>query len=417
MRPLSVSELNAQIKGVLEQTFIDIHIQGEIGSVKIHTSGHIYLTLKDEQSSVRCVMFKGNARTLTITLEVGQQVQIFGALSIFAPKGEYQILCKRITLAGFGELARAYETLKNKLASLGYFDSAHKKPIPKFPKRIALLTSATGAAKEDMLKVASKRWNLTHITLFNTIVQGADAKDSIQKNIQYVDSLFGTQDAFDIIILGRGGGSMEDMWVFNEECIATAIFNARTPIVSAIGHEVDTFISDFVADMRAPTPSAAMEMILPDSLEWLRILDELQTQFAHALSHCLSLYVSQIQRLKKYFLLYNFESQRRAKNEQLAQLAQLFQTGFHTQLTRAQNLLDSLSPALTQRFETYITHTHFMISNLTQALEAHNPHALYHKGYAQITKNGKPCTLKQIALNEHFTLSDLEQSIESVRIK
>ncbi|WP_300899841.1 exodeoxyribonuclease VII large subunit, partial [uncultured Helicobacter sp.] len=275
MKALAVSELNAQIKSILEQTFMDILVCGEISSVKIHTSGHIYLTLKDEHSSIRCVMFKGNARSLKMTLEVGQNVEINGAISVYSPKGEYQILCKSIALAGIGELSRAFEALKTKLSAKGYFDSAHKKPLPRFPKRIALLTSATGAAKEDMLKVAQKRWENIHITLFNTIVQGVEAKDSIVRNIALADSFFGTKEGFDVLIIGRGGGSMEDMWAFNEECVAEAIFAARTPIVSAVGHEIDTFISDFVADIRAPTPSAAMEILLPDKNEYLRLLDEM----------------------------------------------------------------------------------------------------------------------------------------------
>ncbi len=208
MRALAVSELNVQIKSILESTFMDICVQGEISSVKIHTSGHIYLTLKDEDSSVRCVMFKGNARTLKIKLEVGQNVIIIGSLSVYAPKGEYQILCKSITFAGLGELSRAYEALKNKLSAKGYFESTHKKPLPRFPKRIALLTSATGAAKEDMLKVARKRWENIHITLFNTLVQGEGAKDSIVANLQKADGFFGSKEGFDAIILARGGGSM-----------------------------------------------------------------------------------------------------------------------------------------------------------------------------------------------------------------
>ena len=220
MKALKVSELNTQIKAILEQTFLDVCVQGEISSVKVHTSGHIYLSIKDEHSSIKCVMFKGNTRGLKITLEVGQNVVILGSVSVYTQKGEYQILCKSITLAGVGELALAFENLKNKLQAKGYFESFHKKPMPKFPKRIALLTSATGAAKEDMLKVAQKRWENVHITLFDTLVQGENAKECIVANLALADSFFGTKDGFDVIVLGRGGGSMEDMWAFNEECVA-----------------------------------------------------------------------------------------------------------------------------------------------------------------------------------------------------
>lgn len=313
MRALAVSELNVQIKSILESTFMDICVQGEISSVKIHTSGHIYLTLKDEDSSVRCVMFKGNARTLKIKLEVGQNVIIIGSLSVYAPKGEYQILCKSITFAGLGELSRAYEALKNKLSAKGYFESTHKKPLPRFPKRIALLTSATGAAKEDMLKVARKRWENIHITLFNTLVQGEGAKDSIVANLQKADGFFGSKEGFDAIILARGGGSMEDMWAFNEECVADAIYSARTPIISAVGHEVDVFISDFVADVRAPTPSAAMEILLPDKNEYLRTIDEMMNALIFALKTHITHKEKMLQQMLEYFYHYNFQVQYNAK--------------------------------------------------------------------------------------------------------
>ena len=273
LEPLSVSALNAQIKSLLEATFVEVFFQGEISNFTLHkASGHLYFSLKDSQSSIRCVMFKGNAKSLRFSPENGAQVIIKGALSVYAPRGDYQVICHSLIESGSGSLSAQYEALKKRLESKGYF--ASKKPLPPFPKKIALLTSLSGAALQDMKRVASTRWNLTKLVALDTLTQGAQAGGHIARNIAYVDSFFGTDNAFDIIVIGRGGGSMEDLQGFNEEIVAEAIFNARTPVVSAVGHEIDFVISDFVADVRAPTPSACMEIILPDRREWLLRLDE-----------------------------------------------------------------------------------------------------------------------------------------------
>ncbi|MCX2716717.1 exodeoxyribonuclease VII large subunit [Helicobacter sp. MIT 21-1697] len=417
MRALGVSEINAQIKSILESTFMDICVRGEISSVTIHTSGHIYLTLKDENSSVRCVMFKGNARSLKIKLEVGQCVLIMGSLSVYVPKGEYQILCKSITLAGLGELSQAYEALKTKLSAKGYFESAHKKSLPKFPKRIALLTSATGAAKEDMLKVAHKRWNLVHITLFNTLVQGEGAKDSIVENLKRADSFFGTSEGFDVIVLGRGGGSMEDMWAFNEECVADAIYSAQTPIISAVGHEIDVFISDFVADVRAPTPSAAMEMLLPDKNEYLRILDEMMNTYFYALKQQLVFKSDALERVREYFKLYNFEQRYYAKIEQIHILKQMMQDSMNAVLEDKIIKYEHILSSLKMRREEKIQQCQYEYERMLEVFNALNPRSLCTRGYAQISKDGKACKISDIHINEEFYLSDITHSILAKRLQ
>lgn len=212
---------------------------------------------------MRCVVFKGNASKLRFQMQEGLNLIVRGSVSAYIPRGEYQINCLEVLPDGIGELSLTYQQLKTSLQARGYFDN--KKPIPAFPKRVAVLTSITGAVIEDIKKVAQKRWNLAKFFVLNTLVQGEKAKESIATNIAYIDSFFGTPKGFDVIIIGRGGGSMEDLWAFNEEIVADAIYNARTPIISAVGHESDTVISDYVADMRAPTPSAAIEMLLPTS--------------------------------------------------------------------------------------------------------------------------------------------------------
>ncbi|TLD97809.1 exodeoxyribonuclease VII large subunit [Helicobacter jaachi] len=417
MKAISVSELNAQIKGIMEQTFIDLCVQGEISSLKVHTSGHVYLSLKDEQSSVRAVMFKGNARALKMQLEVGQSVVVIGSISVYAPKGEYQILCKSITLAGIGELAQAYEALKNKLQAKGYFESSAKKPLPRFPKRIALITSATGAAKEDMLKIAKKRWELVHITLFNTIVQGEYAKDSITKNVALADSFFGSPEGFDVIILGRGGGSIEDMWAFNEECVADAIYHARTPIISAVGHEVDTFISDFVADKRAPTPSAAMELLLPDKFEWLRVIDEMINSFNETLQQHIVRKVEALAQVKEYFNLYNFERQYMGKKEQIEALGQLMRSAFGSILQERDTQCDYAKTSLVQLYGYKLKQYEALCAHLVENLGALNPALLSYRGFVQVSRDNKPLKLEQIELNEEFMLSNLAHSIYAKRVK
>lgn len=417
MKALKVSELNTQIKAILEQTFLDVCVQGEISSVKVHTSGHIYLSIKDEHSSIKCVMFKGNTRGLKITLEVGQNVVILGSVSVYTQKGEYQILCKSITLAGVGELALAFENLKNKLQAKGYFESFHKKPMPKFPKRIALLTSATGAAKEDMLKVAQKRWENVHITLFDTLVQGENAKECIVANLALADSFFGTKDGFDVIVLGRGGGSMEDMWAFNEGCVAEAIYRAKTPIVSAVGHEVDVFISDFVADLRAPTPSAAMEMLLPDKFEFLRIIDEMMSAYSSVFQRYITQKQNLIVQLKEYFGLYNFHSQYTNKTEQIEVLGQRFTESLKVTLKKRQGEIEKLKTLIDMACEKKLTQAQMESERIFESLSANNPHSLCKNGYAQISKGQKVCTLQDIAVDEVFELGDLDSHIFAKRVR
>ena len=383
----------------------------------MHTSGHIYLSLKDESSSIKCVMFKGNARGLKISLEVGQNVIIVGSVSVYTQKGEYQILCKSIALAGVGELALAFENLKNKLQAKGYFESFHKKPMPKFPKRIALLTSATGAAKEDMLKVARKRWENVHITLFDTLVQGENAKECIVANLALADSFFGTKEGFDVIVLGRGGGSMEDMWAFNEECVAEAIYRAKTPIVSAVGHEVDVFISDFVADLRAPTPSAAMEMLLPDKFEFLRIIDEMMSAYSSVFERHLGQKQGLIGQLKEYFKLYNFHAQYTNKTEQIQALGQIFVENFRNVLEKKQGEIERVKMLIDVARERKLTCAQMESERIFEALKVSNPRSLCKNGYAQINKEQKVCALQDIAVDEVFELSDLDSHIFAKRVE
>lgn len=405
LEPLSVSALNAQIKSLLEATFVEVFFQGEISNFTLHkASGHLYFSLKDSQSSIRCVMFKGNAKSLRFSPENGAQVIIKGALSVYAPRGDYQVICHSLIESGSGSLSAQYEALKKRLESKGYFAQNRKKPLPPFPKKIALLTSLSGAALQDMKRVASTRWSLTKLVGFDTLTQGTQAGAQIARNIAYVDSFFGTDNAFDIIVIGRGGGSMEDLQGFNEEIVAEAIFNARTPIVSAVVHEIDFVISDFVADLRAPTPSACMEMILPDRQEWLLRLDEICEQYdKYALES-----LAKAQRLCDHLLeLYQQVSYERTlsfASEQIGQLRALLDSTM-AQILQAKAAILATQAQQYQHFP-LLREREYALQSLAKELQALNPKRLVRENFAQILHNGKPATLASLQPNAEIELCD-----------
>jgi len=242
---MSVSSLNIKIKALLETTFMHILVEGEVSSVTYHNSGHVYFSIKDSKSSLKCVMFRSNANRMKFRLERGQKVVVNGSISVYAPRGEYQLMTFSVEPFGRGALELAYEQLKERLQQKGYFDSARKKPQPRYIKKIALVTASKSAALQDMLKIIDKRWRLVEVTVIDTLVQGDRSAPQIVEALRYADSL-----GVDAIVVGRGGGSREDLWAFNEEIVADAIFNLNTFVVSAVGHEVDVLISDFVADSK-----------------------------------------------------------------------------------------------------------------------------------------------------------------------
>ena len=396
MKFLSVSELNTQLKSVIKEHFPSVFVEGEICNLTKHQSGHCYFSLKDDDSTIRCVLFKGTRTRLKIDIENTQKVQITGEISLYEKRGEYQIICSNIAQCGVD--TNALEKLKQKLKAEGLFDSKHKKPLPKFPHKIALITSKSGAALHDIIFVANKRWNLIELSIFDTLVQGENAKFQIVESIALADN-----GKFDIIVLARGGGSLEDLWAFNEEIVARAIFKAKTPIVSAIGHEIDFLLSDLVADIRAPTPSAAMELILPDKSEWLLKLVELQNELDSAYFARISAFNNALEILKSKILAFRFDHKK--ENANLADLGV--------------NLAKAMQNILTRKFESanqknaldsaYLRFVEFKSANLAQLkalLESRNPKRLVEKGFVQVTKNGAVATLKDLQSNDSVLLSD-----------
>ncbi len=269
---LTVSELTSEIKDILETQFGDVLVEGEISNLRIPPSGHIYFTLKDDFSQIRGVFFKSQAKMLRFAPRDGLQVICRGRVSLYERRGEYQLILEDMEPKGIGALQLAFLQLKERLEKEGFFDPSHKKPIPAIPQRIGIVTSPTGAVISDMLQIIHRRFDNLHILLYPVRVQGAEAPSEIIEAIEY----FNDRSEVDVIILARGGGSLEDLWAFNEEGVAKAIFHSRIPIISAVGHETDYTISDFVADLRAPTPSAAAELVVLEKKEVKRRIESLE---------------------------------------------------------------------------------------------------------------------------------------------
>ena len=287
---LTVTELNQYIKGLLDidPMLGNVSVRGELSNYKIYPSGHHYFTLKDSESSLRCVMFKSSAAKLRFRPESGMGVTAYGRVAVYPRDGAYQLYCTGLMPEGAGDLQVAFEQLKAQLASEGLFDRAHKKPLPAFPSRIAIITSSAGAAVHDMIRILSHRWPMAQVVLLPVRVQGVEAPPEIVGAIRYANEF----KVADVIITGRGGGSIEDLWAFNDERVARAIYASELPVISAVGHEPDVTISDYVADARASTPSNAAEIVVPDQRDIRDALDSFRIRQDQALRKKLEAYQS-----------------------------------------------------------------------------------------------------------------------------
>src|SRR5579872_368414 len=289
-RVYTVSEVNAAIRGILDREFPDVWIAGEISGTKLATSGHYYFTLKERDAQLRCVCFRSTHRYLKFKPQDGVAVVARGRIDVFEARGEYQLLVEFLEPQGHGVLQFAFERLKKKLAAEGLFDAARKRPLPRFPRRIGIVTSPRGAVISDMLQILERRFPGLHIRLFPATVQGEGAIEDVCRGIEY----FSRTPWAELVIVARGGGSLEDLWTFNEEAVARAIAASQVPIVSAVGHETDVTIADFVADLRAPTPSAAAEMIVCTRQELLDRIEACRSQAQRAVRFRLSIFARRL---------------------------------------------------------------------------------------------------------------------------
>ncbi len=399
---LSVSTLNNQIKSLLETTFLHVSVEAEVSRITYHGSGHLYFTLKDENSSISCVMFRGNNMKMKFRLEEGMAVVIHGSVSVYTPRGNYQINCTKIEPAGEGALALAYEQLKRSLHKKGYFEN--KKPIPKYMSHIAIVTSGTGAVLQDMLRVAQKRWPLVKITLVDSVVQGEGCGEIIASNIEKADTLNA-----DTLVIARGGGSIEDLWGFNEEVVADAIYLAKTPIVSAVGHEIDYVISDFVADLRAPTPSAAMEMILLDKTEILLRLDEMSEVASSYIKRIIDIKKEKTEVLKKIFISYSFESKISTYEKEVELMQKRYGQLFLNLLQIKSHQKSGINQDLDFMVKKLLHTKKSLLNSLLVLLEGNNPSKGVKKSFVQIIKNGKKSSLKALHVDDIFELHSTDE--------
>ena len=313
----TITEVNNYIKLLLDTNshLNMIYIKGEISNFKNHTRGHLYFTLKDENSRLNAVMFAGSARNLSFSPKDGDNVLIRGRVSAYPASGSYQVYVDEMTLDGLGELYIKFEELKNKLYNEGLFDESHKKPIPKYPNKIGVITASTGAAVRDIMSTIKRRYPLCEVILFPSLVQGIEAAPNIVKQIEVADTY-----NLDTLIVGRGGGSIEDLWAFNEEIVARAIYNARTPIISAVGHEPDFTIADFVADLRAPTPTGAAEMAVPTIKDTNELISQLKLRLDKNIKNMINSKFIELKGLKNSFILKNPMSLYELKEQKLDKL-------------------------------------------------------------------------------------------------
>ena len=312
----TVKQVNAYIKNMFTQDYMlnRIYVRGEVSNCKYHTSGHIYFSLKDESGTIACVMFAGQRGGLSFRMCDGQQVVVFGGVNVYERSGSYQLYAKEIRLDGDGVLYERFQMLKKELEEMGMFAPQYKKPIPAYARRIGVVTAPTGAAVRDIMNIAARRNPFVQLILYPAQVQGDGAKESIVRGIRMLE-----EKEVDVMIVGRGGGSIEDLWAFNEEEVARAIFQCRIPVISAVGHETDTTIADYVADLRAPTPSAAAELAVFDYRQFWTRMQEYRTDFARLLDQRIQM---NRLRLKEYQTHLRYLHPRHRLQEQQQRLAE-----------------------------------------------------------------------------------------------
>jgi exodeoxyribonuclease VII large subunit len=406
---MSVSSLNTKIKSLLEATFMHILVEGEVASVTYHTSGHVYFSIKDKESSIKCVMWRSAAAKLKFQLEQGMHIVVEGSVSVYTPRGEYQFYAVHIEPYGKGALALAYEQLKMRLQEKGYFDPKRKKAIPKHIKKLALVTAKESAALYDMLKIIEHRWPLLEVTIVDTLVQGEQAGMQIARALRYADTL-----KVDVIVVGRGGGSAEDLWCFNEEIVAEAIYVMQTPVVSAVGHEVDVMISDFVADLRAPTPSAAMEMILPDKRELFYLLDETTDRFGYLIEQKLQKLMRELKHLEEVLLRSSPSRHLREMESKFADLSEAFIRAIEYKLERSSAMLPELQKGYQQNILFVLQQKDQYLEYMGKKLRMADPKLQCKTGWGKLSVEGKNIAIDAIVVDQKFFIEDARVQLEAL---
>ncbi len=382
MKIYSVGQINNYIKNIITQDYVlkSLTIKGEVSNCKYHSLGHIYFSLKDETGTIPAVMFKGNiAKGLSFKMEDGQKVLVTGSIGVYERDGKYQLYASSVKLEGVGDLHAEFERLKYKLNEEGLFDPDLKKPIPKFPKKVGIVTAKTGAAIQDILNIARRRNPYVELFLYSAKVQGEGAADTIVQGIKKLDAM-----GMDTIIVGRGGGSIEDLWAFNEEKVVRAIYEAKTPIISGVGHEIDITLSDYAADLRAPTPSAACELALPDVMTTVNQIKGYKGSLDNLMRSKLSMYKLKLEKQQEMLLRLNPKTKLDNQNQYLSEL------------------YDRLKKTMEDKFNRY-KHRYELLSVRLNGL---SPTAKLIGGFGYIEKKGRPVSdVSKIKENDEIDIT------------
>lgn len=388
---LTVTQINKYIKYKMDNdsNLSVVYLKGEISNFKNHSSGHLYFTIKDESSRILAVMFRTNASKINFKPVDGSKVLVVGRISCYEASGNYQIYVEEMLEDGVGNLYLEFEKLKKKLGDKGYFDDIYKKPIPKFPKKIGIITAPTGAAIRDIITTINRRYKLVELYIFPSLVQGENAKDDIVKNLNCANNY-----DLDLIILGRGGGSIEDLWAFNEEVVADAIFKSNIPIISAVGHEIDFTISDFVSDLRAPTPTAAAELSVPNTIDLINYIKQLEIRASKSMENIIDTKKSRLNSLINSYVLKNPKNMYEIKSQKL------------------DNLVDKLNIYIKRN----INDNNNRFINILNKLDALNPINTIKRGYSITKIKDKVITsIKNVSENDIIT-TDLVDGIITSKV-
>lgn len=383
---LTVTDINNYIKNIVDGDFFlsNVTLKGEISNLKFHTRGHLYFSLKDENSKINAVMFNYKNLGLNFIPKDGMNVIVKGKVSVFTTGGSYQITVSNMKEDGIGNLYILFEELKRRLEREGLFSPEHKKKLPRIPKKVGVITAATGAAVKDIISTINRRFPLTEIILFPTLVQGVGAKENIVKMINEAN-----ESDVDVIILGRGGGSIEDLWAFNEEIIARAIYNSNKPIVSAVGHEIDFTISDFVSDMRAPTPTGAAELVVPSKVEIQSYLNDYKGRIISVINKKIKSYTDTFSKLKSTYILKNPISMYEIDEQKLDNMLEKLGSIMTYKLEREKSKLNNLSKMISPNILNRLDKEKIKLENIETKLKLLNPENILKKGYSLTLVEGK----------------------------
>jgi exodeoxyribonuclease VII large subunit len=387
-KAVSVSELNRRIKSLIERELGTLWVEGEVSNFRPAASGHIYFTLKDEGSQIPVAFFKGSQRNFKLALKDGMKVRVFGDITLYVERGQHQIIARMIEESGKGDLQKAFDELKEKLAREGLFDTARKRPLPFLPQHIGIVTSPTGAAIQDMLNILQRRYPNLHIVIAPVKVQGEGAAKEIARALD----LLNTRKDLDVLIVGRGGGSIEDLWAFNEEAVARAIFRSRLPVISAVGHEIDFTISDFVADLRAPTPSAAAELVVRPRADLEEQVRGLGRRLNQSLERRALLFRNRLIRAAHSYVFREPGHLLRQHRQSIQNVRLRLAAALRGEYVERQQRVDEAQGAMIAKVKTETREKRLQLERLAAQLRALGPQAVLERGYS-ITKTADGCVV------------------------